>query len=215
MSQRKNYFVEKGMQSKFILTLLLLLFLVAVITICNLFVIYEFVVQNMDPIHGATAQNLMEVIKSVAGYRLLLIGLVNLMIVAIIGVFYSHQFAGPSYKLERSIRQIATGDLSFDVTLRKSDAMHNIADSLNVMLSRFRELFVKANELTGRMRNTVDGIAAEHESLGKETAVLRGNIAELEDLLGSMKLKPTPGSEGEGDPSKEDVAREAAAEKVS
>lgn len=210
MSQRKNYFVEKGMQSKFILTLLLLLFLVAVITICNLFVIYEFVVQNMDPIHGATAQNLMEVIKSVAGYRLLLIGLVNLMIVAIIGVFYSHQFAGPSYKLERSIRQIATGDLSFDVTLRKSDAMHNIADSLNVMLSRFRELFVKANELTGRLRNNVDGLAAEHENLGKETAVLRGTIAELEDILGSMKLKPTPGAEGEGEAAKEDAAREAA-----
>jgi len=192
MSQRKNYFVAKGMQSKFILTLLLLLFLVAVITICNFYVIFEYVMRSMAPDSEESARTFIQLIREGAGYRVLLIGLVNIIIVAIIGVFYSHQFAGPSYKLDRSIRQIATGDLSFEIILRRTDAMTEIADSLNVLIVKYRGVFQKLHELIDRVKDTTAELEVETGGGGKEVAVIKGTMAEIEDLLAGIKLSKAP-----------------------
>ena len=188
MSQRKNYFIEKGMQSKFIVTLMLLIFLVSVITVCNVYVIYEYV--HANAIAGQNDQGFFSVAFNLMGYRLFLIGMVNIIIVAIIGVFYSHQFAGPSYKIEKSIRQIAEGDLSFKVTLRKSDTMHNIAESLNVMVDNFRSVLKKAAELTNQIKDSTAKISAEDADSDKNLAGLKGIAGELEDLLAGFKLEP-------------------------
>lgn len=187
MSQRKNYFIEKSMQSKFIVTLMLLIFLVSVITVCNVYVIYEYVHSNAVSGQGDTG--FFSVAFNLMGYRLFLIGMVNIIIVAIIGVFYSHQFAGPSYKIEKSIKQIAEGDLSFKVTLRKSDTMHNIAESLNVMVDNFRSVLKKAAELTNQIKDTSTRMASEDEHVAKNIASLKGIAGELEDLLAGFKLE--------------------------
>ena len=187
MSQRKNYFIEKGMQSKFIVTLMLLIFLVSVITVCNVYVIYEYVHSNS--VSGSGDTGFFSVAFNLMGYRLFLIGMVNIIIVAIIGVFYSHQFAGPSYKIEKSIRQIAEGDLSFKVTLRKSDTMHNIAESLNVMVDNFRSVLKKAAELTNQIKDTSTRMSSEDELVAKNLASLKGIAGELEDLLAGFKLE--------------------------
>lgn len=209
MSQRKNYFIEKSMQSKFIVTLMLLIFLVSVITVCNVYVIYEYVHSNSVSGQGDTG--FFSVAFNLMGYRLFLIGMVNIIIVAIIGVFYSHQFAGPSYKIEKSIKQIAEGDLSFKVTLRKSDTMHNIAESLNVMVDNFRSVLKKAAELTNQIKDTSTRMASEDEHVAKNIAALKGIAGELEDLLAGFKLEqreaalPPPvapeGTKPEGTPS--------------
>lgn len=188
MSQRKNYFIEKGMQSKFIVTLMLLIFLVSVITVCNVYVIYEYVHSNA--VQGQGDAGFFSVAFNLMGYRLFLIGMVNIIIVAIIGVFYSHQFAGPSYKIEKSIRQIAEGDLSFKVTLRKSDTMHNIAESLNGMVDNFRSVLRKAAELTNQIKDTSTRMSSEDELVAKNLASLKGIAGELEDLLAGFKLEP-------------------------
>lgn len=204
MSQRKNYFIEKGMQSKFIVTLMLLIFLVSVITVCNVYVIYEYVHSNA--VQGQADQSFFSVAFNLMGYRLFLIGLVNIIIVAIIGVFYSHQFAGPSYKIERCIKQIAEGDLSFKVTLRKSDTMHNIAESLNVMVDNFRSVLRKAAELTTQIKDTSTRMSSEDELVAKHLASLKGIAGELEDLLAGFKLEtrdaalPAPAEPGETKP---------------
>ena len=187
MSQRKNYFIEKGMQSKFIVTLMLLIFLVSVITVCNVYVIYEYVQSNIAA--GQPNRSFFAVAFDLMGYRLFLIGLVNIIIVAIIGVFYSHQFAGPSYKIQKSIQQIAEGDLSFHVTLRKSDTMHNIAESLNVMIDHFRNTLRKVNELNTQVKATTSQSKADEELLAKNLASLKGISGELEDLLATFKLE--------------------------
>ncbi|MBI4859193.1 MAG: methyl-accepting chemotaxis protein [Candidatus Riflebacteria bacterium] len=194
MSQRKNYFIEKGMQSKFIVTLLLLIFLVSVITLCNVYVIYEYVQNNFQG--GVSNEGFFSVAFRLLGYRLFLIGLVNIIIVAIIGVFYSHQFAGPSYKLEKSIRQIAQGDLSFKVTLRKSDSMHNIAESLNVMVENFSNSIRKAGELTNQIKEATGNLATDDDVLSKSFSTMKGIVGELEDLIAGFKLMPKDVSTG-------------------
>lgn len=192
MTQRKNYFVQKGVQSKFTLTILLLVFLIAVISFCNLYVIGNYVLENTSSVeHAQSMSEFIHEAMQVVWPRLLLIILVNLIIVVIIGVFYSHQFAGPSYKLEKSIKQIAQGDLSFKIFLRKNDSMHNVADSLNQMTENFRSVIRKANELTHQIKDAVDDLGSVDEA-SKSAGLLRGIAGELEDLLAGFRTGDEP-----------------------
>ena len=52
---------------------------------------------------------------------------------------FSHRVAGPSYRLIESMKQIATGDLSFRVRLRNGDFLKEVADQMNVMLDALEQ----------------------------------------------------------------------------
>ncbi|MBI3890704.1 MAG: methyl-accepting chemotaxis protein [Candidatus Wallbacteria bacterium] len=196
MSQRKIYLVQREMQGKFTLTLLMLIFLVAVISFCNLYVIGQYALDHMNtmPDHQSIGSIFTEAL-GVLWPRLLLIILVNVIIVVIIGVFYSHQFAGPSYKLEKNIKEIAQGDLSFQITLRKGDSMHNVADSLNAMVDNFRNVIATARKLTGQLKAEADKVGTEDEGQsGKAVAALKGIAGELGDLWSGFKTGEEPQS---------------------
>ncbi len=195
MSQRKIYVVQREMQGKFTLTLLMLIFLVTVISFCNLYVIGQYALDHIATMQeGQTMGTLFAEAFTVLWPRLLLIILVNVIIVVIIGVFYSHQFAGPSYKLEKSIREIAQGDLSFKIYLRKGDTMHNVADSLNQLVDNFRNVIVKANELTRQIREATENYDVEEEGQAeKSMGQVRAIAMEFEDNFGKFQ---TGGSGG-------------------
>ena len=106
LSQRKNYFIAKGMQSKFAGTILLLVFLITIITACNIYVLGSFFMQTRATLNeNQTTEGLMQLFIRDLWPRLLLLVLVNVIIVFIVSIMYSHQIAGPAYKLEKSIRE--------------------------------------------------------------------------------------------------------------
>lgn len=188
MTQRRNYLPQKGAQSRFVLTLLLIIFLVSVITFCNLWVIGNWVVASSDGSTQIQVSDFFQRVRDLVWWRVVLIIIVNFIIVAIIGIFYSHQFAGPSYKLEKCIREIAQGDLSFKIFLRQNDAMHNVADSLNRMVDNFRAVIAKAKELSTQCKESLGKIEPPDEDAEKAIMALKGIQGELEDLLAGFRL---------------------------
>ncbi len=62
--------------------------------------------------------------------RLVILVVVNIIIVFVVSVMYSHQIAGPAYKLENSIKRITEGDLTFEVSLRRNDNLKELASAL-------------------------------------------------------------------------------------
>jgi methyl-accepting chemotaxis protein len=189
VSQRRNYLPQKGAQGRFVLTLLLVIFLVAVITFCNLWVIGNFVVNNYSELGSQhNVWGFLDKAADLIWWRVMLIILVNIIIVAIIGIFYSHQFAGPSYKFEKSLREIAQGDLSFKIILRQNDSMHNVADSLNRMIDNYRAVIAKAKELTFQSRESLGHLKPQDEETEKAVMAMKSIQGELEDLLAGFKL---------------------------
>ncbi len=191
MTQRRNYFIEKKLQSKFTLTLLLLIFLVAVITFCNLFVIGNFVVTHYASIDTAgTVTDFVIDATKVIWPRLLLIIIVNIIIVAIIGIFYSHQFAGPSFKMERTLKGLSDGDLSSKIYLRKSDSLHNVAHAINRLIDMLRDVVRKSRSIVSQLRDELEGIEVEDEEASRKLAAIRSMVDELEDLFAVFRLEP-------------------------
>lgn len=184
MSQRKNYFIAKGMQSKFAGTILLLVFLITVITACNIYVLGSFFLTTQSTLsEGQTAESMMRHFVTELWPRLLLLVLVNVIIVFIVSIMYSHQFAGPAYKLEKSIQRIGSGDLTFEIHLRRNDSLKELAVAINSMLARFRDTLAQARSLS-------DDVANKLGSLGKDEkfASLAKSAHELKLMIDQFKI---------------------------
>jgi methyl-accepting chemotaxis protein len=185
LSQRKNYFIAKDMQSRFAGTILLLAFLVAVITACNIYVLGSYFVSTSRTM--VEARSLTSTLQGfVADYwpRLLVLIFVNVIIVFIVSVMYSHQTAGPAYKLEKSIKRISEGDLTFEVSLRRNDNLKELAAALNELLKKFRTTLAKAKCLS-------DDIAIKLDSLENDDKFkqLAANASELSELIKQFKIE--------------------------
>ena len=51
-------------------------------------------------------------------------------------------------KLEKCLKEISEGDLSFSIKLRGGDALHNVADSINLLVDQFRGLVGRSRDLS-------------------------------------------------------------------
>lgn len=71
---------------------------------------------------------------------ILINNLVIIVIIAVIGIFYSHRIAGPVYRMKTDIARVLEGEKDIRITLRKKDALKEIADSVNLLIERIREL---------------------------------------------------------------------------
>lgn len=173
------------MQSRFAGTILLLAFLVAVITACNIYVLGSYFVSTSRTM--VEARSLTSTLQDfVADYwpRLLVLIFVNVIIVFIVSVMYSHQTAGPAYKLEKSIKRISEGDLTFEVSLRRNDNLKELAAALNELLKKFRTTLAKAKCLS-------DDIAIKLDSLENDDKFkqLAANASELSELIKQFKIE--------------------------
>lgn len=185
-SQRKNYFIAKDMQSKFAGTILLLTLLVAVITACNIYVLGCFFVEKNTTL---AQQNDVSVLihDFVGNYwpRLVVLVCVNVIIVFMVSVIYSHQTAGPAYKLEKSIKRITEGDLTFQVSLRRNDNLKELAAALNELLDKFRTTLSKTKSLTEDINNKLGAVKGD-----EQYAQIVADSSELRQLIDQFKLEP-------------------------
>ncbi|MGM0598219.1 MAG: hypothetical protein ACQETH_00260 [Candidatus Rifleibacteriota bacterium] len=215
MSQRKNYFISKGMQSKFAGTILLLAFLVAVITACNIYVLGSFFVSTKTTLVEAKGvTNIMQHFFTEFWPRLLLLIFVNVIIIFIVSVMYSHQTAGPAYKLEKSIKRITEGDLTFEVSLRRNDNLKELAAALNDLLKKFRTTLAKTKTISVDLSEKLKTL--EKDDKFKQLA---NNAEELTALINEFKIeseveqKPVDGIE-DSDEDQESEDAEAESKKV-
>jgi methyl-accepting chemotaxis protein len=119
---------------------------------------------------------------------------------------YSHQTAGPAYKLEKSIQRITEGDLTFEVSLRRNDNLKELASALNDLLKKFRTTLAKAKTLSVDLSVKLEGLEedAKFKQLAKEAAELTKLIDEFK-IEAKRNEKPLDGIETEVD--EEDSAK--------
>lgn len=107
-------------------------------------------------------------------------------------ILLSHRVAGPSFRLVRAIRQMATGEYQQPLTLRKHDALKEVAESLaflgQTLHHRRQALLDELGKLRTRLAELRDGKTAsalqqDLESLLEQITVLQ-RLAEGTDVPG-------------------------------
>jgi nitrogen fixation/metabolism regulation signal transduction histidine kinase len=70
-----------------------------------------------------------------------LVGGLALMVVLIglLGIFFTHKVAGPVYKMSRLLRLVGDGQLQVEASLRRGDELKEFFDNFTTMVSRLRD----------------------------------------------------------------------------
>lgn len=133
--QRKNYFIEKRFQLKYMLLTMILLLVYSFIFVIIIFAPYMLTLYFDYPLAE----------KAEAARALLLlnakvwpgIGVVILLFGAV-SIFISHKVAGPLFRLKKTLSQVTEGNLNVLVKLRKWDDLQDLADHLNILIEELR-----------------------------------------------------------------------------
>ena len=125
---RKQYIVKKGFQLRFMIIIITAMVLIAIVTGLS---IYSAVMQTLvNQFHG---ENL-AMIQHAITYKLFIRSLLLIFAIAIISVFISHRVAGPIYKFEGIIKDLASGKKVEEFKLRKRDEFYELALAINNLI---------------------------------------------------------------------------------
>jgi methyl-accepting chemotaxis protein len=133
--KRKNYFIEKKFQAKYILLTVLMLLTYTFIFVVILFAPYMLTLYFDYPI--AEKADAARVILLLHGTIWPWLGGIILFF-GVISIFISHKVAGPLFRIKKALSQVTDGDLSVVIKLRKWDDLKDLADHINKLIEELR-----------------------------------------------------------------------------
>lgn len=169
--QRKQVYIKKEFQTRFIIRFVLVLVLGGAIsvgltlfntqgTLTSSFVDSKLVIQNTS----------LAIMPSVI-YTTLITTLVVGVIVVLVTLLVSHKIAGPMYRFEKDIQRISSGDLRSRIRIRKGDQFQEMATSLNGMIDSLSQRIGSVRERTEALlerENLPDNLRQEIDQVRKE-----------------------------------------------
>jgi len=132
---KKQYFIDKRLQTKYALLTVLLLLIYSMLFAFILFTPYIFKFETGATFEEKTAaaRMLLELHKSVWPA----LGLV-VAILGTVSIFVTHKIAGPVYRFKRDLSEVCAGNLDISFRLRKRDDLKDLAECLNMVIAELR-----------------------------------------------------------------------------
>jgi len=170
--RRRTYIVGGSYQIKhivFILAVTLGFTLVSVLI--TYYAVYNVFIKALEQIYSQPyIQEILHILHINIAVKIALL----IPVVIVIGIFLSHRVAGPLYRIGKSLDDMAQGDYSFIVRLRKRDEFKNLAAKLNNVIDSVKyfvgreRLFVKYMESYIKNLKTVVPLTPETIDLLKK-----------------------------------------------
>ncbi|MFC2061664.1 HAMP domain-containing protein [Elusimicrobiota bacterium] len=155
MSKRKKYMVDKKFQGKMIIMVVSLIVGAVLLSgILSYSLAINIEKKSEIQLYGATDKygddvvtvTRLEVVKPVVIRSIIIGGVLSILTAIICMLFYSHRLAGPVYRLERHIEEIAEGRYDHKIVLRKKDEFKQLADAINKLEDKLMEKQGKSND---------------------------------------------------------------------
>lgn len=175
MIKRKQYLINKKIQHRY--TVELIVFVAVVISVM---VVDMLILQRAGISSVITATNpigTLELVYLVFSREwMLLIPMYawTFFLVYCVPIYYSHRFVGPIHKSTATLKAMAKGVLVNDIHFRKKDFFKELEQALNQTTSAYRQTFKD-------LKNATDNIKQKADSLGD--AELSADVEVLEKIL--------------------------------
>jgi HAMP domain-containing protein len=183
MNKRRNYFIDKGFQSDFIIKFCAL---VASAGLLIMAIVY-LLARNATTVSFVNSR---VVVQSTADF--LLPVLVQTLIVSVIVVsvatiiftlFVSHRIAGPAFRFKKVLKDLAKGDFCGECRIRKKDSLHDVAGSVNELMAATR---AKLKETDAQLSALKEAVKEMPDQAG--TGNVKKTISDLEKLFHHFKF---------------------------
>lgn len=193
--RRKNYFINKGFQTEFVMKFC---GLVALGCVAFGIIMYIFSSRTLT----TSFENSRLVVKSTADYLLpgllsggILVAFFTAIATSIVVVLMTHRVAGPMYRFEKQAQRIGSGELCSDLRIRKKDQFQNFVDAFNRMTEDLRKGLLKVIEVSDKLDTLIEQLSdsSNREILLKEdikriVSELKGDKKALKNALAYFKV---------------------------
>ncbi|MFQ6083921.1 MAG: HAMP domain-containing protein [Candidatus Aminicenantia bacterium] len=192
--KRRHYFVKKELQLSFILRFFILALTSSIIVNIALYILLNKKIEETFYSAHISVKTSGEIIRPV----LILINFIIVPVVILISIrlikSYTNKISGPLLRFQRTIGEIAQGNLSLKINLRKGDQLFELQDKFNFMIDSLKgkiedikfsfnqlrksekiidELMVERPMNIEKVREQIDLFFQDIKKLGEETKVFK------------------------------------------
>ncbi|UCH12851.1 MAG: hypothetical protein JSW18_02635 [Candidatus Omnitrophota bacterium] len=185
--KRRRYIVKRLFQLKYIgiilLFILLTIFLAGAITYYTIFPYLSEKLANVYP------QSRLISILAVSNLRLFYASLALIPIAVWIGIALSHKIAGPLYRLENILLDMARGNMAEDIRLRKGDELKSLADAINKVTASLRTDKSQDIKKLYNLQLDLSKLREELDRAQPDVARAKQLMSNLQDSVNSLKSR--------------------------
>lgn len=162
---RREYYVYRDIQLKYIRLTLLLMVLVCLIMGYTIYETWGGIFKNIPGLY------------SFFNTTLVLRLLIMVPVIVVATMYLSHRVAGPVFHIEKDLIKIGQGDLSHRIVLRKTDELKKLASEINKFISHLDNHFSTIKADFSKLQRSLtrakqEGVRAEEiellEKISKE-----------------------------------------------
>ena len=158
--KRRNYYIEKQFQTKYMLLTMLLLLAYTFAFLIIIFAPYilTLFLEGYSLAEKAEASRALLFLHGTVWPGIACV----ILLFGALSIYVTHKIAGPMYRLKKSIAEITDGNLEVHITLRKGDDLKDLAEHVNM--------------LTGEMRNFVSRLKLDYDLLSDYSKQIEQDI---------------------------------------
>ncbi|MBF0548944.1 MAG: methyl-accepting chemotaxis protein [Deltaproteobacteria bacterium] len=179
----KNYLIDRELQLRIVLVVLVYIFSVVVIELGLVFIplVYDMVFSSDLAVQYRAASELISLAQKLVP-ALLVLGLA----VSIHVILLTHRICGPLFNFGNAFKRISDGDLSRKVQIRQHDYLIRQQNEINQMIDGLSERLLRLSEDTRRLRTIVDSAQADPDPTHIDK--IATEVSSLERHLESWRL---------------------------
>lgn len=179
--KRKQYLVAKKFQLKYTGLILALVFLTGIL--CSYVVYYTSMFLLGDKLANVYPQGRLIAIVNMVNMRILLSLLLVTPLVVVIGIYASHRIAGPIYRIEKFLNDMASGGFSNQLILRKNDELISLANGINRVIESVKTTVKQEREHLAKTTVSLDSVRRIVQSKSIDHSILENAVEKLGEEL--------------------------------
>jgi len=133
--RRRTVIVDRTFQFRFVGVLLALLFVLTFGALVSVYLALWYTLYTFELLNDSVTVSLFTTVGLMVALELLLIG----PFVAWMGILLTHRVSGPLVRIQAALSQMRKGKFDVHLTLRKGDALVELAESVNQLTASLRD----------------------------------------------------------------------------
>jgi len=179
--RRKRYLIKRGMQFRYIGIVFALVILASIVTGYTVFATgWTLLGEKLASVYPQGRLVYVFRTTNMALMRNLLLVSPFIFLLALI---FSHKVAGPVYRIEKSIDEIAGGNLMLKVKLRKGDELKDLAEIINVMTENLRNTMAANKKISVQIQQCLGDLNKAISIEPYDRAKIESSLKELETKI--------------------------------
>lgn len=159
--KRRNYFINKRFQTRFILKFCALIAVGGILTIAILYPLAmratTVSVVNSRVVVQTTADFILPILLQTVVIVMVIVSIATIVVT----LFVSHKIAGPLYRFKKVLQALAEGDFSGEFRIRRLDQLQDLADAFNNMILKIRTELVALKNNFQSLKEKLDNITEQ------------------------------------------------------